>query len=141
MARRPHGLIYGALAASLAVNLIGAGYVGYTAWRPKPPRTVESTIAFVSGRYADPIGEAIRVRLEAERGALGTALKEMKQARRATRQAMAAEPFDRARLDALFEEARAKAAAFQRLLHGAIADATAEASPADRAKLDRSGDD
>jgi uncharacterized membrane protein len=141
MARRPHGLVYGALAVSLAVNLIGAGYLGYASWQPKPPRTVESTIGFVSGRYAGPIGESIRARLEAERAALGTALEEMKAARRATRQAMAAEPFDRARLDALFEEARAKAVTFQQLIHGAIADAAEEASPADRARLDRGGED
>ncbi len=138
MARRPHGAIYGLLAASLALNLVGAGYLGYVSLRPKPPRTVGSTIDFVSGRFPDAVGAAIREKLEARRPELSQALAEMKEARRATRDAMAAAPLDRARVEDAFALSRRKTEAFQKVVHGAIMDALPDVPPGDLAKIDRS---
>ena len=137
MARRPHGLIYGLLGLSLAVNLVGAGYLGYVGTRPKPPRTVENTINFVSERYPKAVGAEIRKKLEERRPELRRALDDMKDARRATRDAMGDTPLDKARVDAAFAEARAKAADFQKVIHGAIADAMPDLSDTERAKIDR----
>lgn len=129
-----------ALALSLAVNLGGAGFFLAAESRDKK-RTVEDTIAFVGQRYADPVGPAVRQRLEARKGDLARALAEMQSARRASRQAMAAEPLDRAAVDAAFEASRAKTAAFQQVIHGAIAEAVATLPADQRAVVVKSGGD
>lgn len=138
MARRRSGFVYGLLAVSLAVNLVGAGYLGFVGLRPKPPRTVESTIGFVSARYPAAVGAAVREKLEARRSTLERALGEMKAARRATREAMSAKPLDTAKVDAAFAEARAKTADFQKVVHDAIVEALPGVPEAELAKVDRS---
>ncbi|GLK66720.1 periplasmic heavy metal sensor [Hansschlegelia plantiphila] len=139
MTRRPNSLLYALLAVSLAANLIGAGYLGFVGFRPKPPpRTVETTINFVSGRYPPTVAKAVREKLEARRDELKNALDEMKIARRATRDAMSDVPFDAARVDAAFADARAKAADFQKVIHSAIIEALPDVAEGDRAKIDRS---
>lgn len=140
--RRPGVFILGLLALSLAVNLVAAGYLGFVGFRPKPPpRTVENTIDFVSARYPDEVARAIRGKLLERRADLASALEEMKAARRATRSAMGDEPLDQAKVDAAFAAARDKAASFQKVIHGAIADALPQVAATDRAKIDRSESD
>lgn len=140
--RRRGTALYVVLALSLGLNLIGVGYFGYTnlsGAKQRPPKTVESTIDFVSRRYPEKTGEAIRAKLEERRAALQSALDDLKDARRATRRAMREKPFDRARVESAYEVARAKGQAFQEVLQGAIVDAVASVSQADRDGVD--GDD
>ncbi|MET0313993.1 MAG: periplasmic heavy metal sensor [Hansschlegelia sp.] len=137
MARKRNGVLYGLLAASLAVNFAGAGYLGVAELRPKPPRTVESTIGFVSGRYPAAMRDAVKAKLEARRSDLERALGEMKAARRATRDAMSATPLDTAKVGAAFAEARAKTDDFQKIVHGAIVEALPGVPEAELAKIDR----
>jgi uncharacterized membrane protein len=141
MARRPHGVVYGLLATSLAVNLVGTGYLGYLELRPKPPRSVETTIDFVAHRYPSGVGTAVRARLKERRADLQRAFDEMKAARRATRDAMAAQPFDPARVEAAFAESRAKSADFQKVIHGAIIAALPNLAETDRAKIGKNAAD
>lgn len=140
--RRPHGVIYGLLAGSLAINLIGFGYLGATGFKAektKPPRTVERTIDYVAARYPDPVGDAVRKRLEARRDALQNALAEMRDARRSARRAMSDEPLDKERVSAAFANSRDKAAKFQSVVHGAIVDALPDVTEPARASIDKNG--
>ncbi|GLK77551.1 hypothetical protein GCM10008171_28050 [Methylopila jiangsuensis] len=130
---RPRWL-YAALALSVTVNLVGAGFL-MAHDRPRPGRTVDGAIAFVAGRYPDAVGDAIRGRLEQRRAELGAALAEMQGARKASRAAMAADPVDPAVVAEAFRVARAKADAFQSVLHGAIADAMPDVPAEERAKV------
>lgn len=132
MTRRPHGVVYGLLAASVAINLVGAGYLGYTGFRPRPPKTVENTIDFVSGRYEGKAGEAIKDRLEAHRQELRSALDDMKDARRETRRTMRDTPFDKARVEAAFAAARDKGQAFQSVIHKSIVEGVSAVEQKDR---------
>ncbi|MFC7051570.1 periplasmic heavy metal sensor [Hansschlegelia quercus] len=138
--RRPRALVYGLLAASLAINLIGAGYFGFVGFRPKPPRTAESTIDFVTRRFPAPVAEAVRAKLEERRDELREAMKEMRAARRETRDAMSDAPFDADRADKAFADARAKSSDFQKVIHSAIISALPGVPEADRAKIDRNDD-
>lgn len=139
--RRPGVLILGLLAVSLAVNLVGAGYLATVGFRPRPQRTVDATIEVVSSHYPDPVSDVVRQKLADHRTELKDALDAMKSARRGAREAMSADPFDRARVDAASGQAREKAGAFWKVIHGAVADALQGAPAADRAKIDRRDDD
>jgi uncharacterized membrane protein len=140
--RRSSRLVYGLLAASVALNLAGAGFFAATWGRPgKPPRTVDNTIAFVSERYPDGVRQAIQARLEARRDELGRALDEMKSTRRASRDAMSAEPLDPARVAAALATARDKGEAFQSVIHAAILEALPAASAAGRAEIGKASAD
>ncbi|GLK80386.1 periplasmic heavy metal sensor [Methylopila turkensis] len=137
MARRPVWL-FGALALSVALNIAAAGFV-MTSGPDKPPqrRNVDDVIGFVSQRYPDSVGDAVRARLEARRAELSQALSQMQAARRATRETISADPVDADAVRAAFEDARAKGASFQQVIHEAIAEALPAALPADRAKVAR----
>jgi len=140
--RRAPRALYVVLAVSLALNLAAAGFFGVTGFRFKPPpRTVDTTIGFISSRYPDSVGAVIREKLEARRDELAQALQELKEARRATRDTMSQTPLDRARIDAAFANSRVKAADFQKVIHEAIADALPAVPEADRAKIDRGDPD
>lgn len=141
MARRPHGFIYALLALSLAVNLIGAGYLGYGSWRTKAPRSVDSTIDFIANRYPKGVGDKVRERLQAKRADIAQALDELKEARRATRRAMGEQPLERDRVEAAFAHSREKADAFSRLVHGAIVDALPELPEIERGGIDKNESD
>lgn len=140
MARRPHGLVYALLAVSLAVNLVGAGYLGYGSFRHKPTRTVDSTIDFVASRYSKSIGVAVREKLEARRADLTVALDEMKAARRDTRRAIREQPLDKERVETAFATAREKSQSFQRLIQSAIVDALPDVPEKDRAAIEKDDD-
>ena len=135
MARRPHWALYAALVLSVALNLGGAGYLIATAERGRGPRTVENTIETVSGRYPGATGQAIRAALESRRAELKAAFDDLRSARRATRAAMKAQPYDADRLEAAFAEARAKSSALQAIVHEAIASAIPGAPTDDRARI------
>lgn len=147
MARRPHGFIYALLALSLAVNLIGAGYylgAGFadyrTAKRTKQPRTVESTIDFVSGRYPKTVAELVRAKLEAKRDQIKVAIDEMNSARRETRKAIREEPLDKDRIERAFATSREKLSNFQQLIQGAIIEALPDVPQAERGTLEKDDD-
>lgn len=147
MSRRPHGVVYALLALSLAVNLIGAGYYlgsGFAERRDvrhsKPPRTIESTIDFVSSRYPKPVAAAVKAKLETRRDELKVALDEMRAARRETRQAMREEPLDKARVEAAFASARDKGDAFQRVVQRAVIDALPDVPQSERGAMDKDDD-
>lgn len=140
--RRPHTIVFGVLAVSIALNLVAAGYIGFVGFRPKPPpHTVETTIDFVTRRFPGPVAEAVRAKLEERRDELHRTLRAMKEARRATRDAMSDVPFDPERADAAFADARAKGADFQRVIHSAIVEALPGTPEAERAKIDRNEPD
>ncbi|MFC3693023.1 periplasmic heavy metal sensor [Chenggangzhangella methanolivorans] len=147
MRRRPHGLVYALLAVSLAVNLIGAGYflgAGFADYRSarhgKPPRTVESTIDYVAGRYPAPVAAKVRAKLEAKRPELSTAFDEMRLARRETRKAIKQQPLDKARIEAAFAASRDKAVAFQQLIQSAIIEALPDLPESERNAIEKDDD-
>lgn len=141
MARRPHALIYGALALSVALNLAGAGFLLASDGERKDKRSVDDTIELIGGRYPDTVGDAVLARLQSRRDEVARALGDMRAARRDSRAAMAGEPFDKAAVDAAFAESRTKTSAFQKVVHDAIAEAVAPLPAAERAKAVRGGQD
>lgn len=136
MARRPHGFIYALLIASLAVNLIGAGYFGYGSWRTREPRTVDRTIDYIANRYPKGVGDKVRERLLAKRTEVATALDELKKARRDARHAMREQPLNRDRVEAALALSREKSSALQSVIHGAIVDALPEAPETERGGIE-----
>lgn len=147
MARRPHGFVYALLALSLAVNLVGAGYYlgsGFADYRSgkraKPPRTVESTINSVSGRYPKPVGDMVRAKLEANRDAIKVAIDELNAARREAKQAIRQEPLDKARIEKAFETSRETLSSLQRVVHGAIMEALPDVPHSERGALEKDDD-
>ena len=143
MTRRPHGLVYGLLALSLAINLIAAGFVGYQQFSGtrgkggKGPRNIETTIDFIASRYPKSVADKVRERLTQRQLEIGTALDEMRVARRATRRAMRLEPLNKPDVEAAFANLREKSAAFQKLVHAAIIDTLPDVPEADRDALDK----
>lgn len=146
--RRPHGAVYALLAVSLAANLVGAGYVvgtGFADYRsggkhPRPPRTVESTIDFVSNRYPKPVAGAVKAKLEGRRDELKAAIDDMRASKREIRRTMTEEPLDRARVEAAFEVSRQKAEAFQRVVQRAVLDALPDVPQSQRGAMEKDDD-
>lgn len=147
MSRRPHGLVYGLLAISWAINLIAAGFLGYQNFPGargkggKGPRSIETTIDFIASRYPKTVGDKVRERLTQRQLELGTALDEMRVARRATRRAMRQEPLNKADVEAAFANLREKSGSFQKLVHAAIIDTLPDVPEADRDVLEKSEPD
>jgi uncharacterized membrane protein len=126
-----------ALAVSIAINLLLAGiWVGRAFRHPRPPRAGNEMAALhderseregrrgpLRGLYREH-GDELRER----RRAIG-------EARRAARQALDKEPFDRAALESALAALRKETGSSQEIMHRAIVEAAAKATPEERRKL------
>jgi uncharacterized membrane protein len=120
------------LAISVAVNLLLAGIMVGRAFRHRPPPPPDA-----HGFHADREGRKGPLRgLFREHGdALRDKRRSMGDARRTARDALAAEPFDRAALERALEALRKETTASQEIMHRAIVESAAKGSPDERKKL------
>jgi uncharacterized membrane protein len=142
--------VLAALIASLGVNLFVGGMVLGGRFHHPPPGMFQSEgrergaadrgmSAFVMDRMAGALprearGEFRRTVGE-HRAAMAEADKNFRGARDKLRAAMAAEPFDRAALDAAFAEMRTRMGESQAAMHAALTDAASRLSPEARKRL------
>jgi uncharacterized membrane protein len=141
-----------ALVASLAINLLVAGAIAghflsgrHHAWHGwgmmrgevdrMPDRPGERVIGRMAAALPSENRAAFEAAMEQHRQPLAEAGRGVRDARTKVRDAMAAEPFDRARLESSFAELRARSQQLQTAVHGAVADAAAKLPPEARAKL------
>lgn len=125
-----------ALFVSLGLNLFVGGVLAGRYLAPAPPepspafarlpmdedRPVQALVQRIAARL--PAGEraAFVEAVSGHREAMAAAAGAVHEARRKVNMAMAAEPFDRAALDAAFAELRASSDQFRTAMHRAIAD-------------------
>ncbi len=144
-----------ALFVSLGLNLFVGGVLAGRYLAPEPPETpVAARLPAHTDRPVRALIKRMAARLPADeraafveivsqhREALVAAGAAIRDARRKVHKAMAAEPFDRAPLDAAFAELRASSDEFRQTMHEAIADGV-QGLPADArrhlAERDRRG--
>jgi uncharacterized membrane protein len=137
------------LAVSIALNLLFVGIaVGRRFHRhpPMPPPERGELAPRPQGAPRESFGN--RPEREGRRGefrklfreqsqALGGHRRTMGDARRAAREALEKEPFDRAALEKALETLRKETTASQEVMHKALADAAAKGSPDERRQLAR----
>jgi uncharacterized membrane protein len=137
------------LAVSIALNLLFVGIaVGRRLHRhpPMPPPGRGALAPRPQGAPREAFGN--RPEREGRRGqfrklfreqgeALGNHRRTMGEARRATREALEKEPFDRTALEKALETLRKETTASQEVMHKALADAAAKGSPEGRRQLAR----
>lgn len=133
-----------ALFVSLGLNLFVAGFVlAHKYHRPphefadqRPPNERPGVHAFVdrmAGTLPDADREQFLSVIAGYRAEMATAEKQLRDARQKVREAVAADPFDRAALETAFGEVRARLQDMQKVMHGALTDAISRL-PADARK-------
>lgn len=134
-----------ALTLSLGVNLFLAGlYV--SRWVGPPPifakassrapeRPVQAMIDRMSAALEEPDRSAFDAIMDRHRPGLSAAGGSFRESRRKVGEVMAAEPFDRARLDVALRDLRERSMEFQRTLHAALGEAAAGLPSPARQKL------
>ncbi len=124
-----------ALLVSVAVNLTIAGFIFARVAGPRPGGEVERIVAIGIRAFPPEIQKAIADGSKAKRDEMKARLDAVQDARRKMFDAMRANPFDPAALDAAYTELRARTADLQEVGQDIVADALAHA-PADvRARI------
>jgi hypothetical protein len=118
------------LVLSLAVNFVVAGFVIARSLGLGRLGPVEQIVAIGARAFPGEIRRAIVAEALGDGAALRDDLAELRAARQRAFDAMRAEPFDRAALDAAFAEVRARTDRLQTTGQGIVADAVA-AAPAE----------
>jgi uncharacterized membrane protein len=128
-----------ALVVSLAMNLAVGGLMlghvlrGPPSWRPGDP---EGGPAHRLMRLLPPEArDTVRQSFKEAGPEIRARAKALRQARDGVRDAIMAEPFDRARLDAAFADMRARSDALQTAVQAAIADGVSKLPPEARRKV------
>jgi len=124
-----------ALILSLALNLFLGAVVGMRYWREHQRVSERSTMGPI-GRIAAGLPESgrekVRAVMEGRQAQIREQSREFRRARSEAMQTLAAEPFDRARADAAFVEARRRANAMSELMQSTMIEASARLSPEER---------
>ncbi|MEJ0012081.1 MAG: periplasmic heavy metal sensor [Bauldia sp.] len=124
-----------ALLVSIAVNLTIAGFAFAHFAGPRPGGEVERIVAIGIRAFPPEIQKAIADGSKAKRDEMKAKLDAVQDARRRMFDAMRADPFDPAALDAAYADLRARTTDLQLVGQGVVADALAHA-PADvRARI------
>lgn len=126
------------LGLSLVVNFAGVGFFLTAFGRPDGGQTlsISNALVLANRRFPAEIRSALHDAFAAEPERVRGAFRALKEARRATYEAMKAEPFDKARLDAAFALERQRTQELQEIGHAALAVAIAGATPEERARID-----
>lgn len=123
------------LIASLALNLFLAGVLGVRYWREQQWRA-ERTMTGPIGRIAQGLPESgrtkVRAVIDSRRDQIREQGREYRRARGEAMQALAAEPFDRMKVEAAFAEARRRADAMSATMQAAMIEASAQLSAEER---------
>ncbi len=123
------------LVVSLALNLFLAGVVGMRYWRENvrsPDRAAFGPIGRMTQGMPESGRAKVRAEVDAKREQFREQSREFRRARGEAVQALAAEPFDRAKVDAAFAEARRRADAMSAIMQSAIIEASARLTPEER---------
>ena len=124
-------ILLAALAVSLVVNFVGAGYlIAARFWHEPPPMGFTRAVLLAGRIYPPEIQDALKEALGKRPEALRRAFRAMREARRETFEAMRADPLDPARLAAALADERARTEELQEAGHAILAAAVA-AAPAD----------
>jgi uncharacterized membrane protein len=124
------------LIVSLALNLFLVGVVGVRYWRehvrPPPDRVAMGPF----GRLTQGLPESGRAKfkeaMDSRREQMREQGREFRRARGEAMQALAAEPFDRVKVDAAFAEARRRADTMSAIMQGAMIEASAQLTSDER---------
>ena len=124
------------LIVSLAVNLFLAGIVGMRYWRehfrPQPDRAMMGPVGRITQGLPESGRAKVRATMDAKREQYREQGREFRRARSEAMQALAAEPFDRAKVDAAFAEARRRADSMSAIMQTALIEASAQLTPEER---------
>lgn len=123
------------LVLSLAVNFFGLGFLVVGGEHPSDSRIAHFAAIAALGRAPGALRHAVENELRADHGAIRDAIHGVRDARRAVRTAMRAEPFDQGKLDAAFAMLRQRVDHMQELVHAAVGRAVAAAPAAERRKI------
>jgi uncharacterized membrane protein len=132
---RPATLVVCALAISLAVNFVGAGYLVAGLGHERDPAGHGRALLLAGRSYPAEIRDKLRAALGRDDQSLRGAVRALREARRETFAAMRADPFDPARLGAALAAERAGTARLQEIGHGVLAAVIAEEPAAVRAEI------
>jgi len=129
-------ILIGLLIVSLAANFL---IFGFAAARYRggfdDPGTIDRIVALGARAFPRELRDQIGDKLERHRGELRAALHDLGRARREMFQQMAADPLDRAALNAAFADVRAKTGEVQRLGQDLVEEVLVDAPPGDRARI------
>jgi uncharacterized membrane protein len=117
---------------SLAANLMIVGFAIGRVVGPWPGGDIERIVAMGTRNFPPEIRRAVAERALAGRSQFRAKLDDVQAARQRMFEAMRAEPFDRAALEAAFADLRQKTDELQRAGQELVAGALAEASPETR---------
>jgi uncharacterized membrane protein len=135
-----------ALTASLGVNMFLAGvFVGRwvgpppifaQAATPRPPeRPVQAMLDRMAAALDEPNRTKFEVIMDRHRPTLSATGTSARESRRRVGELMAAEPFDRAKLETALQDLRERNMEFQRTLHAALTEVAAGLPPEARQKI------
>ena len=124
-----------ALVLSVAVNLAIAGFIFARFNGPRPGNEVERIVAIGIRAFPPEIQKAIEEGSRAKRDQLKAKLDLVQDARRKMFDAMRADPFDAAALDAAYADVRTKTTDLQTAGQSIVTDAIANAPPEVRARI------
>lgn len=121
---------------SVVANLLIVGFtLGRASSGPRPPTEIEQIVALGARAFPAPLRELIAERSRERRDDLRAQLRDVEQARRATYEAMRADPFDAAALEAAHDAFRAATDALQRTGQEIVVDVLAEVPAEERRKI------
>jgi len=129
-------ILVGLLIVSLAANFL---IFGFAAARYHggfdDPGAIDRIVALGARAFPRELRDEIGDQLGRHRGELHAALRDLGRARREMFRQMAADPLDRAALNAAFADVRAKTGEVQRLGQDLVEEVLVDAPPEERAKI------
>lgn len=128
-------VLVGLLVVSLAANFLVLGFAAARYHGFDHPGSIERIVALGTRAFPPELRDQIDDQLGRHRGELRGALRDLGRARREMFRQMAADPLDRAALNAAFADVRAKTAELQRLGQDLVEEVLVEATPEERAKI------
>lgn len=124
------------LIVSLALNLFLAGIVGMRYWRehfrPPPDRAMMGPVGRITQGLPESGRAKVKAAMDATREQYREQGREFRRARGEAIQALAAEPYDRAKVEASFAEARRRADAMSAIMQSALIEASARLTAEER---------
>jgi uncharacterized membrane protein len=134
--RRPFAVaLLALLVLSVGVNLVIAGFAASRFFSMRPGGEIERIVALGIRAFPPELQDAIAQSTRQQHDKFRSMIDETRGARMRMFEAMRANPFDQARLQAAYAELRAKTNEVQALGQGIVAEAVAQASPETRAKI------
>ncbi|CAN5216391.1 hypothetical protein BH10PSE9_BH10PSE9_23790 [soil metagenome] len=134
--RRPFAIaLLAVLVLSVGINLVIAGFAATRFFGFRPGGEIERIVALGIRAFPAELQDAIAENTRQQRDKFRALIDDTRGARMRMFEAMRANPFDQAKLEAAYDELRTKTNEVQALGQGIVAAAVAHASPETRAKI------